>query len=72
MHPSTALEPPRSVLALTYLIQSLSHFVLQVFFRAGVLGRLEEARDNKLSSTITELQVSARPFFILLHHTMNT
>eukprot|EP00042_Codosiga_hollandica_P058625 m.886786 g.886786 ORF g.886786 m.886786 type:complete len:1857 (-) comp59913_c0_seq1:203-5773(-) len=32
----------------------------KVFFRAGVLGRLEEARDAKLATTITEIQAYCR------------
>jgi len=34
----------------------------KVFFRAGVLGRLEDMRDEKLSKILTQLQAYARGF----------
>ena len=37
-------------------------FIHQVFFRAGVLGTLEEIRDDRLGKIITLLQASVRGF----------
>ncbi len=34
----------------------------KVFFKAGVLGRLEDMRDEKLSAVLTQLQAYARGF----------
>ena len=36
--------------------------ILQVFFRAGVLGQLEEFRDDRLTKIFTWLQANIRTF----------
>ena len=38
------------------------HFCFQIFFRAGTLAQLEDARDEKTTGTIVELQAFCRGF----------
>ena len=43
-------------------IVSMPNIVFQIFFRAGTLAQLEDARDEKTTDTIVELQAFCRGF----------
>ena len=40
----------------------MPNIVFQIFFRAGTLAQLEDARDEKTTDTIVELQAFCRGF----------
>lgn len=42
----------------------ISIFALQVFFKAGLLGTLEEMRDDRLAALITTTQALCRGFLM--------
>ena len=67
IHPSTHQPTHPSIHPSTYQTfptnpspPSLQSFLPQVFFKAGLLGLLEEMRDERLSRIITRIQAQAR------------
>lgn len=74
--PSTNLDTPRykpphsvSAWALLYLTVMCCNIPsLKVFFKAGLLGLLEEMRDEKLAQLITRTQARCRGFLMRVEY----
>jgi len=76
--PSTNLVTPRYKYYLTEVLcictlqyQKIIHYnipFLQVFFKAGLLGLLEEMRDEKLAQLITRTQARCRGFLMRVEY----